>query len=89
MESSNRTFMELDDLQGSEDELHNHHNIDTGSIVTQSSEVPIREKLVPTPGKGFGNRVRVDAGDVEAQRLKAAGNGIVMTKTVEQSHHPF
>lgn len=86
--SFNRMFMELDDLQGSEDELHNK-NVDTGSIVSHSSEAPITDRPVLTTGKGFGNRVRVNAGDVESQqqRINDSRNMIVMTKTVEQSHH--
>lgn len=88
MDSSMRTFVELDDLHGSEDDL-NHNTADAGSIITHASEAPIADKLVPSAGKGFGNRVRVNAGDLEAQSAHGKANSIVMTKTVEQSRQRF
>ena len=47
------------------------------------------DRLVPSAGKGFGNRVKVDARVLEAPRVSDAGNTIVLTKTVEQSRHRF
>jgi hypothetical protein len=86
MDSSNRTFVELDDFPGSEDKLQ-HKTTETGSVATHSSQAPITGRLVPSAGRGFGNRVKVDAGDLEAQRSRDTGNSIVTTKTVKQSRH--
>lgn len=88
MGSSTRTFIELEDHHGSEDELHQNVT-DGGSIMTQGSEVPISERLVPSAGKGYGNRVLVNVGGSgnQSQRAPAPDQGstIMMTKTVEQS----
>lgn len=79
--------MELDDLHGSEEELRDK-GAETISVATNASDYPIADRLVPSAGKGLGNRVKVNVGDVEAQNNQRL-DSIVMTKTVQQSHQPF
>jgi hypothetical protein len=85
--SSNRTFMELDNLQGSEDNLH--QETETHSVASHGSKDPIIDMLIPSAGEDFGNRIRVNIGDVEAESIQGLENTIIMTKTVEQSHHQY
>jgi hypothetical protein len=52
------TFIELQDNHGSEEELHQKEN-EGASILTQGSEIPITERLVPMAGKRYGNQTTV------------------------------
>lgn len=89
--STSHTFTELNDQQESEEELRRAGaaSEDQRSIATRSEEAPFVSRLVPTLGKGFGNRVRVAGGDLEEQRQYIADSRgqIIMTTTVEQSRH--
>jgi hypothetical protein len=53
IDSSMRTFVELDDLHGSEDDLH-QKTVETGSITTHTSEAPITDTLVPSGERDSG-----------------------------------
>lgn len=87
--STSHTFTELNDLQESEVDLHHTGPDDERSIATRSEEAPFVSRLVPTLGKGYGNRVRVATGDLEEQRSYTTdqGRNIMMTTTVEQSRN--
>jgi hypothetical protein len=80
--STSHTFTELNDAHESDDH-------DQRSIATRSEDTPFVSRLVPTLGKGYGNRVRVAGGDLEEQRTYTADprGQIIMTTTVEQSRH--
>jgi len=89
LDSSTRTFIELNDRNQSLDDLHSSEAGDgRGSIASLSSEVPFHEKLVPSKGKkGFGSSAaKVHVTDLEDQEVwKGRPTGIVCKTTVEQS----
>ena len=85
LDSSAGTFIELDDRTESQVELE--RALERKSIASHGSETPIHEKLVPYNGeKGYGCLAKANVKDIEDHRVRTvSGDGIVMTKTVEQS----
>lgn len=70
LDSSTRTFIELDDRAESQEELE-QGAAESGSIVSQNSETPFHEKLVPNNAKnGYGCSANVNARDIEDPRVK-------------------
>jgi hypothetical protein len=76
----------LDDRTESQDELE-RGAARRGSIVSQNSETPIHERLVPNNRqKGYSHSTTVDVrGSGDPRVGTERSEGIVMTKTVEQS----
>lgn len=88
IDSSTRTFIELDDRNTSGEELERGQN-ERSSIKSCESQTPITEKLVPHPGKGYGNQATVGVREIDDERRENSSrtNIILMTKTVEQSRN--
>ena len=86
LDSSTRTFIELDDRTESQDGVE-RGMAESGSIASQSSETPIHKKLVPYNGEmEYECSAKVDAGDIQGPTIKAERReGTMMTKTVDQS----
>jgi len=85
-DSSTRTFIELDNISGEELERSQNERF---SIKSRESQTPITEKLVPTSGKGMGNRATVGVREINDETMEnsSRANIIMMTKTVVQSRH--
>ena len=74
LDSSTRVFIELDDQMQSQDELV-RGAVENRSIVSQNSETPIHEKLVPYNSEnGYGCSAKVDVRDLKDPRVKT-GSG--------------
>ena len=88
LDSSTRTFIELDDRTESQDDLE-RGVAERGSVKSQTSETPIYEKLTPLNGKkGYGCSATVAVIDVDGPRIGAEEyDGIMMTRTINQSRH--
>ena len=86
VDASTRTFIELNDRTESQEELE-RGTVERSSIVSQDSETPIHEKLVPNNGKrGYSYSTKVDVRVIGDPRAKTGRpDEIFMTKTVEQS----
>jgi hypothetical protein len=86
LDSSTRTFIELDDRTESQEGA-----AERGSIASQTSQTPIHEKSVPCNAMmGYGCEAKFDVKDVEDLRIREGrSEGIMMTKTVDQSRQPW
>lgn len=86
MDSSTRSFIELDEHTSSNEENKSRRT----SVGTHGSQVPITEKLNPGYAKGYGVQTTVDVREMDDQTRPENGyrsSGILMTHTVDVQRH--
>jgi hypothetical protein len=85
VDASTGTFIELHDHVECPEELERGKTVDGASIISQGSEVPIAEKLVPHNWQWYGHRTTVGVKESGEGRAEGDRMAIVMTRTIEQS----